>query len=203
MSQKPLAFLLSLFGADQNLLTKRCMFGKGDRRGQLYRRGFVTGDEGWGGWCVCLCLCVRGRMVMVGGSWQGGVLVLVISGVSALKLLWWSFSLCLSLMLQNFESCNLPSPTTTATSWVVTHAHSSSPCRPNHLNRTGQYKPACVQGSEGQVCVRHCPGKTNMRSPASSPSHWSTRASTYTSSTGSWHRTQLSLSALQELSADG
>lgn len=33
---------------------------------------------------------------MVGGSWQGGVLVLVISGVSALKLLWWSFSLCLS-----------------------------------------------------------------------------------------------------------
>lgn len=47
MSQKPLTFLVSLFGADQNLLTKRCMFGKGDSRGQLYRRGFVTGDGGY------------------------------------------------------------------------------------------------------------------------------------------------------------
>lgn len=41
MSQKPLAFLVSLFGADQSLLTKRCMFGKGDSWGQLYRGGLA------------------------------------------------------------------------------------------------------------------------------------------------------------------
>jgi len=75
--------------------------------------------------CVCVCVCcvsvsvttqevvavvvdgdgrlqdsefcnIRERGSMVGGSWQGGALVLVISGVSALKLLWWSLSLPLS-----------------------------------------------------------------------------------------------------------
>lgn len=63
MSQEPLAFLLPLFGADHNLLTKRCMFGKEDSRGQLSRGGLpreLGGDA---------CVCVReGRgVVMVGG----------------------------------------------------------------------------------------------------------------------------------------
>ena len=54
----------------------------------------------------------------------------------------------------------------------------------------GQYKPVCVcEVQRGQVCVRHCPGKTNMCSPPGSPSYWSTHILEHTHSTVSWHRT--------------
>lgn len=48
MSQKPLAFLLPLFGADQNLLTKRCMFGKGGVVGVNFTGVEVVGEGEWG-----------------------------------------------------------------------------------------------------------------------------------------------------------
>lgn len=62
MSQKPLTFLVSLFGADQSLLTKHCVFGRGTSRGQLYW-GVGTGGGGRNVYmclcnvCVCVCLC--------------------------------------------------------------------------------------------------------------------------------------------------
>lgn len=63
MSQKPLAFLLPLFGADQNLLTKRCMFGKGGVVGVNF-----TGVEEGGGLAQEVgVVCKRER-----GGWGGG-----------------------------------------------------------------------------------------------------------------------------------